>query len=154
MRKIHTDKIRATFYIDKRLYQLLKRCSEVEDIPMSSIIEKDILEKRVGQYSYNSLKEWEDYQRYVLSEQAEEEENKTYWEHYEKSPEGVFESAKFIISKQLKEGKIKAEKAEKLILQAEKKYQDDLEAQLKEEEEKRKKMEERWLTAVKKFPID
>lgn len=154
MRKIHTDKIRATFYIDKRLYQLLKRCSEIEQIPMSSIIENDILEERLGKYSYDSLKEWEDYEKHVLPEESEEKENKEYWNYYTNSPEGKLDSAKHLISKQLKEGVIKEERANNLIRQAEGKYQEDMEAQIKEEEEKRKKMEERWRKAIQKFPLE
>ena len=149
MKKIHTDKIRATFYIDKRLYQLLKRCSAIEGIPLSSIINNDILEERVGKYAFPSLKDWEDH-CYYSAQETEQEEMEDYYEEYEKSPEGLLESKKFLITKQLNEGKMTKALAEKKIEKAQKEYEKTIEL----EKEKTKLHTEKWERAVIEIPLD
>jgi len=154
MKKIHTDKIRATFYIDKRLYQLLKRCSAIEGIPMSSIIENDILQERVGKYAYPSPTDWEDYLRSGYSIEKEEEENEKYWEWYSNSPEGMYESVKSHITKQVEANKITKERAKSLLKDAEKKFRLAEEQEQKEKEQKEKELWERWKKAVNDIPIE
>ena len=68
--KAHKDKIRATFYIDKRLYQLLKRCSQIEETPMSSIINDEILKDRVGIYELDTPDHVDNY-LYAEAQEAE-----------------------------------------------------------------------------------
>ena len=154
MRKAHTDKIRATFYIDKRLYQLLKRCSAIEGIPMSSIINDDLLEKRVGKYAYPSPKDWEDHMYYEAGEEEQKREIEAEIEFYSNSPEGILDSRKSYIKKQLKDSKISKEQAETLIQEAEKKFERDIEKEKKIQEREQKELEARWHKAIKEFPLD
>jgi uncharacterized protein (DUF1800 family) len=149
MRKAHTDKVRATFYIDKRLYQLLKRCSAIENIPMSSIINDDILEQRVGKYAHPTSKDWDDYLFYMAKDIQEEAEQKEY-EAYSESPEGRYESAKLLIKKQLEDSQITKTIAEKRLAIAEEEY----EARLQKEKIAEKEFEERWIKAVKEIDIE
>lgn len=147
-------KIRATFYIDKRLYQLLKRCSVIEDIPMSSIINDDILQERVGKYAHPTLDDWEGYLQFEASDKAREAEFEAQIDYYTNSPEARFHSAKAFINKQLEEKKISEDKAERLLKEAEKKFDSEIEEERKAQERKQKELRGRWLTAVKDYPIE
>ena len=154
MKKIHTDKVRATFYIDKRLYQLLKRCSVIEGIPMSSIIDNEILKERVGKYEFSSPEEWQGYCRYELPEIMQRLEYEEQYEYHAKSPEGIYDSAKSYIIKQLEQEQITKEKAELLLKEAMKKYELAIEQERKNDEQEKKELKERWEKAAKEFPIE
>jgi hypothetical protein len=154
MKKIHTEKIRATFYIDKRLYQLLKRCSAIEEVPMSSIIENDILEKRLEKYSYPTPEAWEGYYRFEFPEIMEQLEHEQQWEAYSKSSEGLYESEKLHIKKQQEQGMITKEKADSLLQAAEKKRQLALEQEELDAEREKQKLKERWEKAIREIPIE
>jgi hypothetical protein len=149
MKKIHADKIRATFYIDKRLYQLLKRCSSIEGIPMSSIIDNDILSARVGKYEFQSPEAWERHE-YVTNWEASEREEQEDYEAYASSPEGLYEAAKLLIQKKLSDAAITDEQATRSLIEAEKKYKQELEL----EEKEKQQFKERWEKAVKEIPIE
>lgn len=151
--KAHKDKIRATFYIDKKLYQLLKRCSQIEGIPMSSIINEDILQQRVGQYELPTPEHLSGYED-AMAERAEQRENELYYEQYEASPEGQRDSRVNAINTMLKSGKTTDEDAKKQILIAEEKYQVELKKEREEEERRKKEYHDKWLKAVKEIPID
>jgi hypothetical protein len=149
MKKIHTDKIRATFYIDKRLYQLLKRCSAIEGIPMSSIIDNDVLSARVGKYEFQSPEAWEEHDYYENLEASAREDQEDY-EAYSNSTEGLYEAAKLLIKKRLSDGAITDEQANRSLIEAERKYQQDLEL----EEIAKQQFKKRWEKAVKEIPIE
>ncbi|WP_319549328.1 hypothetical protein [Desulfogranum marinum] len=152
MKKIHEDKTRATFYIDSRMYKLLKRCSAIEGIPMSSIINDEILENRVGKYQYSSPEEAE-YQKCGAERDAQENEQEEYYEAYSKTPEGQFESAKYFIEKQLKENSILPEEAERLIEKASRKYEEQIEQERIREEKEKENLKKKWEKAIKKYPL-
>lgn len=57
MPSANKDRIRVTFHLDKKLYRLLKKCSQIEDMPMSRIID-EMLESRVGKYAFRSYEDW------------------------------------------------------------------------------------------------
>ena len=154
MKKIHTEKIRATFYIDKRLYQLLKRCSAIEGIPMSSIISNEILKERVGKYAFATPKDWEGYCRFELPEIMQQLEYEAQYEYHSKSPGGIYESAKSFIASQLEKEKITKMKADLLLKEEEKKYQQAIEQEQIDDEREKKELKERWEKAVKEIPID
>jgi hypothetical protein len=151
--KAHKDKIRATFYIDKKLYQLLKRCSQIEEIPMSSIINDDILKERVRQYEFSTPEEWENVE-YCEMREAEDHAQDFEFEAYEASPQGKHSIRLHSIDKLLKENRISEEDAQKQRLEAERKLKEEEDKEFQEEQQRKKALQERWIKAVSELPID
>lgn len=151
--KAHKNKIRATFYIDKKLYQLMKRCSYIESIPMSSIINDDILKRRVGKYELDTPEHVNEYDR-EEAEEAEELNQELSYEAYEKSPSGQRDSQLHKIDLKLKQKIISESEAQKQRLEAEVKYEKDLEIEAAEEARRKKELYEKWVKAVTEIPIE
>jgi hypothetical protein len=153
MRKAHKNKIRATFYIDKDLYQLLKRCSAIEGIPMSSILNDDILQQRVGEYYYPDP----DHANACFPGDMEELDNKKrdlYYEHYENSAEGKRAARLLAIEKMLETNRITEKEAIEQKAATEKTFQEALKIEKEEYEKSKKELHDRWVKAVKDFPIE
>lgn len=151
--KAHKDKVRATFYIDRKLYQLLKRCSQIEEIPMSSIINDEILEQRVGVYSLDTPDHVDDYE-YAEAEEAESRQQELEYEVYADSPQGWRSSEKHKINTKLEQTIISEAEADKQLLELEEKYKAKVKEEMHEEALRMKALRERWLKAVTEVPID
>ena len=53
------DRVTVSLHLDKRLYTLLKRCSAIEEMPMSRIVD-DLLQSHLEKYQYHSIEEMEE----------------------------------------------------------------------------------------------
>jgi hypothetical protein len=151
--KAHKDKIRATFYIDKKLYQLLKRCSQIEEIPMSSIINDEILKDRVGIYELDTPDHVNDY-LYAESQEAEKLQQELNYEAYENSADGWRNSQRHKINTMLEKKMISRDEAEKQLVELEEKYEAKIEEEMHEEALRKKALRDRWIKAVAEIPID
>ncbi len=127
--KAHKNKIRATFYIDKKLYQLLKRCSQIEEIPMSSIINDEILKKRVGVYVLETPDHVDDYED-AEADNADRINEQLSYDAYENSADGWRSLQRHKINTKLEQGMISQAEADKQLLELEEEYK----AKEKEEE--------------------
>lgn len=151
--KAHQDKIRATFYIDKKLYQLLKRCSQIEEIPMSSIINDDILKQRVGKYILETPDQVSLYEDAEM-DQAEQREKELEYAEYGNSPEGRRDSERHKVNSMLERKIISDADAQKKLLEIEEKYNDELKIENEEEAQKKILLHERWVKAVANIPVN
>ncbi len=152
MRAKHTDKIRATFYIDKELYQLLKRCSAVEEIPMSSIINNDILEERVGRYRYSCLDEWE-HERYELQQEKEAEEFFGALEEEAASPIGKLKTRIKQVQEAIEKKKLSTAVGKVKIQELQDRLNRVVEEERAKLELKKKEFDERWKRALSEIPL-
>ncbi len=151
--KAHKDKIRATFYIDKKLYQLMKRCSYIEEIPMSSIINDDILKHRVGVYEIETPEDMWGYEAQMVEEEEKRHQELSI-EAWEQSTDGKRSSQLHKIDMMLKQKIISESEAQKQKLQAEADYQIEIKKEAEEEALRKKTLHEKWVKAVAEFPID
>jgi hypothetical protein len=154
MPSANKDRTTVSFHIDKKLYVLLKRCSAIENLPMSRIIDS-VIRPYVEKYQFDTLEEWE-----------KADELKRFLQSVEEEPEGPSEEEMIAaeaealrttldkMEKARNEGKLTDEKYEYFknhyIGELSKAEDEALENRRKKREEKIRK----WQKVCKEFPIE
>jgi len=157
MSSANKDRTTVSFHIDKRLHGLLKRCSAIEDLPMSRIIDM-VLRPYVEKYQYNTIDEWELAEE-IQSLEAQDDHKETFY--YEPTEEEKIKYAADQLRNSLEkldkrkaEGKITEERYEQIkdfyLSEYDQASQGALEAAKREREAKRRK----WESACKDFPLE
>ena len=150
------DRVTVSLHLDRRLYTLLKRCSLLEEMPMSRIVD-DLLESQLAKYQYDSLERSE-----------KEEENKIMYEAIlEHEQEQDFGPDDIPVDEKVKELRRKIasleeiEPSEKYPLEILEAWKAQLISKCTEAEKEalerlkaqRLEMMKRWKEACEKFPL-
>lgn len=144
------DRVTISLHLDKRIYSLLKRCSEFEKQPMSRIVDQ-VLEPYVIKYKYDTLEEMKIGEDYRLMELAEKEEIE------EITYEAPVDSHLYSIAEMLSSLEGKKDAPLRAIEEMREYYTMKLSESEKERihqiQEERLSESERWKKAVSKYPL-
>lgn len=148
------DRVTISLHLDKRLYALLKRCSEFEKLPMSRIVDK-VLEPYVEKYESATLEDMEAIDSYMKQERAEIEQQEMY-DSMEEQVEDRLESLARQIH-QLEENHQRHGMPKKLLDQfldyVDSETTKSDKAQIEQLKLKGKAQSQRWLDIVEKYPL-
>lgn len=156
MPSANKDRVTISLHLDKRLYVLLKRCSDFEKEPMSRIVDR-VIEPYVEKYESDTLEDMAGLDSVMKEVRARKEEEEKY-----ESMEVVNNTNNRLdgFARQLADFETNLEKynmPKKLFLQ----FRDYVESETtKAEQEKVEKLKEihkaesqRWLKITKKYPL-
>jgi hypothetical protein len=150
MPSANKDRVTISLHLDKRIYSLLKRCSEFEKQPMSRIVDQ-VLEPYVIKYQYDTLEEMEIGEDHRLRDLAEEEEieRMTYEPPADSHLASIAEMLSSLEGKQ--DAPIRA--IEEMREYYTMKLSESEKERIQQIQEERLSESERWKKAVAKYPL-